>query len=43
MSTQEARERLELSQGALDLLKETVKGKRFATALGRILGHEVQE
>jgi len=43
MSTQEARKRLELSQGTLDLLKENTKGKQFATALGRILGHEVEE
>jgi hypothetical protein len=43
MSTQEARKRLELSQGTLDLLKETTKGKQFATALGRIFGQEVEE
>jgi hypothetical protein len=43
MSTQEARKRLELSQGTLDLLKEATNGKQFATALGRILGHEVEE
>jgi len=43
MSTQEARKRLELSQGTLDLLKETTTGKQFATALGRIFGQEVEE
>ena len=33
---------LELSQGRLDLLKETTKAKRFTTTLGRIRG-EVEE